>query len=434
MELTETQREILRVIESGENVFMSGPGGCGKSFVIQNICDLTTKRNIRTTVTATTGCAAVLLGVSAMTLNSWSGVGLGTEPTSKIVKSIFMNAMKRSRWTDTDVLVIDEVSMLSKHMFDLLDSVGRAVRRNNKPFGGIQVVLSGDFYQLPPIGNDKIPNSECFCFESENWWKTFGGNQICLEKVFRQDGDLKYKKILNQVRIGGISRKNYEILLTCVNKVNTSDINPVKLYPRKRIVDDINKKENAKLPGQYHEYTVETYKMNVGSIRSPLKDLNEIRNVLNASSKNVEDVLLLKIGSHVMCTVNFDMESALQICNGSCGIVINFSETLMPVVKFHNGRVQTMEHYTIPVEIDEYKYEYAIVPLALSWAMTIHKSQGCSLDIAEIDVGSDTFEIGQTYVALSRVRSLNGLFLKAFDPNKIMSNKKVTQFYNKLKK
>jgi ATP-dependent DNA helicase PIF1 len=435
--LTKTQEFILNEIDEGKNVFITGPGGCGKSYMISKIIDLTRQKGLNTVVTATTGCASVLLGNNAKTLNSWAGIGLANKPNANIVKSILMNKWKRSKWCETEVLIIDEVSMLSKHMFDLLDDIGKIIRRSDAPFGGIQLICCGDFYQLPPIGQENNIDSKKFCFESSLWNFTFGKNQIILKKIFRQEGDETYKKILNQIRKGELSEKTCEILKSCISKINKSDINPVKLHPRRNIVDDINNHFNERLSGKSREYDIEAFEsVKNGSTTefTKIKNANDLERLMSLLSKSVNNKLILKIGSQVMCNVNYDMASDKQICNGSCGIVINFDDNETPMIRFHNGRIITIGKYFRSFEIDGKEFGYSMIPLNLCWAMTIHKSQGCCLDIAEIDIGCGIFECGQTYVALSRVTSLEGLYLKSFDPSKIKIKKKVKDFYDNLTK
>lgn len=435
--LTKKQSIVLNKFANGDNIFITGPGGCGKSFLINEMVTIAKQQKKIFSVTATTGCAAVLLGNNAKTINSWGGIGLANKDHDQVVRQVLTNKRKRTAWKSTDILIIDEVSMLSKKVFDILDTIGREVRNCKKPFGGIQVVFSGDFYQLPPVGDYDV-ESKAFCFESSTWKETFQENQICLKKIFRQSGDDTFKKILNQIRKGIISKDSHDILNSCVNKENKSDILPVKLYPRKNIVDSINKKYNDELKGKCYEYGIKMFETLTDRgnsktiVRTEINDSGNKDKLIQANSLKQIEPLMLKKGSQVMCVVNLDMESEQQICNGSCGTVVDFSVADNPIVKFHNGRTLEMFKYSRKVEYEEKAYEYEMTPLILSWAMTIHKSQGVSLDIAEIDIGSDIFECGQTYVALSRVKSLDGLYLTSFDVNKIKIKSKVKQFYESI--
>ena len=431
--LTITQRNILDKFIKGNNIFITGPGGCGKSFLIGEIINIAKQIERKIVVTALTGCAAVLLGHNSKTLNSWSGIGIANKDVDTIIQSVVANNRKRKNWLQCDVLIIDEVSMLSKRIFEILDRLGKLIRRNDKPFGGIQVIFSGDFYQLPPVG-DGFDGSDLFCFESDRWKETFKDTQICLKKVFRQT-DESYKKILNQVRRGKISQDSYDTLMNCIHKKNTSDIEPVRLYPKKYIVDEINEKYNSKLSGEQVTYVVKLKQKKNENTNDNVVITNEKdkSKIIGGSSIKYNENLQLKVGSQVMCIINYDMESEQKICNGSCGKVIGFTINKVPIVKFHNERLIEMPMTVQKIEFDDKEYEVEYMPLILSWAMTIHKSQGASLDIAEIDIGSDIFECGQTYVALSRVRTLDGLYLKSFDVQKIKIKKVVKEFYEMIK-
>lgn len=431
--LTVTQKNVVNKFIKGNNIFITGPGGCGKSYLIGEIINIAEQMGRKINVTALTGCAAVLLGHNAKTLNSWSGIGIANKDVETIIQSIITNKRKRKKWLNCDVLIVDEVSMLSKRIFEILDTLGKQIRRSDKPFGGIQVIFSGDFYQLPPVG-DNFDGSNQFCFESEKWEETFNDNQVCLKKVFRQTDEV-YKKILNQIRKAKISKDSYDILMSCVDKKHTSDIEPVRLYPKKYIVDEINEKYNDKLCGQQVAYGVKLKqnKVDKDNGTNDITNEKEKSQIMGGSSIKYNENLQLKVGSQVMCIINYDMESEQKICNGSCGKVTGFTINNEPIVKFHNGRIIEMPITVQKIEYDEKDYEVEYMPLILSWAMTIHKSQGASLDIAEVDIGSDIFECGQTYVALSRVRSLDGLYLKSFDVQKIKIKKAVKEFYEMIK-
>lgn len=427
--LTKKQELILNTFKNGDNIFITGPGGCGKSFIINEIVKIAKEQKKTYSVTATTGCAAVLLGNNAKTINSWGGIGLANKEIDIVVHQVVTNKKKRKVWKNSDILIIDEVSMLSKKVFEVLDKIGKEVRNSSKPFGGIQVVFSGDFYQLPPVG-DNDTDSKAFCFESSLWNDTFKNNQICLKKIFRQEGDDAFKKILHQIRKGIITENSRDVLKSCVNKTITSDILPVKLYPRKNVVDEINNKYNGNLKGKCYEYGVKMFELQEDKTeRVEIKDTVKRDKILQANSLKQIEPLTLKKGSQVMCIVNLDMDSEKQICNGSCGSVVDFSLNNNPIVKFHNGRIIEMVKYSRKIEYEEKEFEFEMTPLILSWAMTIHKSQGASLDVAEIDIGSDIFECGQTYVALSRVKSLDGLYLTSFESKNIKVKVKVKIFY-----
>jgi ATP-dependent DNA helicase PIF1 len=442
MELSYEQQLAFQKYAEGRNVFITGPGGTGKSELIRRIYQHASSRFKDIHVCALTGCAAILLSCKAKTLHSWSGIGLGNLPIESLIKKIKGSNFLRALWKDTDILVVDEVSMLSLHLFNLLNQIGKVVRGNSKPFGGIQLIFSGDFYQLPPVGNRDEPETMQFCFESTDWNSTFSREcQIQLIKIFRQKDDV-YSTILNQIRVGKIKRKSNDLLLRYVGREYDKNLvaEPTKLFPTKIKVETINNTKMAELSSKETSYEVKYHtdlKMTTieKSIRREFNELS-IKMELDFLASNLicEKDIKIKVGCQVMCVVNVksDIDDSLEICNGSQGVVTGFcSATGFPFVKFNNGIEKVMPRHTwlsdkIPgVGVSQ-------VPLILAWALTIHKSQGATLDTAEIDVGSGIFECGQTYVALSRVKSLDGLYLTSFDAKRIRISKKVQEFYEKL--
>ena len=441
MELSYEQKNVYDKYIAGENIFITGPGGTGKSEIIRKIYKDAYSKNKNIQVTALTGCAAVLLNCSAKTIHSWAGIGLGNCETSKLIDKIRKNQFYKKIWKQIQILVIDEVSMMSVKLFDHLNKIGKAIRHSTRPFGGIQVIFAGDFYQLPPVGNKDDPDTQNFCFESNDWSYVFPiENQITLKKIFRQK-DQDYCQLLNQIRQGKIKAKTLGVLASYVGREIDPSlvITPTKLYPTRSKVDIINNEYMSKLDTEGRIFKICSHKdLEMTKSEKESRTIigqREIDFELEFISNNLlcDKQIYLKIGAQVMCVINLTPPNgnAIEICNGSQGIVTGFCEiTGAPRVKFNNGLEQVMTRYTwsserIPgVGVSQ-------VPLILAWALTIHKSQGASLDAAEIDVGSGIFECGQTYVALSRVKSLEGLYLKSFDLSKIKINKKVKDFYEK---
>ena len=223
MELSIEQQIIFDKYINKENIFITGPGGSGKSALIKTIYNHAINLDKNIQVCALTGCAAILLNCKAKTIHSWAGIGLGNGSFEYIIQKIQKNIFKKKRWKQVEILIIDEVSMLSLHLFDLLNQISQIIRKSNKPFGGIQIIFSGDFYQLPPIINkDKDDFNDLsvqFCFESENWNNVFKKeNQIQLIQIFRQTDQI-YVNILNQIRQGIIKRKSNDILLQYVGRI-----------------------------------------------------------------------------------------------------------------------------------------------------------------------------------------------------------------------
>jgi len=466
MNLSKEQQTAFDKYIDGHNIFITGPGGSGKSELIRRIYEHSTRTQKEIHVCALTGCAAVLLNANAKTIHSWAGIGLGTGTIDQLILKIKSNKYSKKMWRQTELLVVDEVSMLSLKLFDALNQIGKAVRGNNRPFGGIQVIFSGDFYQLPPVGNKEDKNTMRFCFESDDWNSIFHRDcQIQLLKIFRQK-DKSYASLLNQVREGKIKRKTIELLqsrviTTPAEDTNTSAIegctgvssaddkntsaiegctgvrvSPVKtkLFPTKNRVEVINSSEMCELNGEEREYVV---KFKTDPDKKGVYTDNEIKFELEYLSNNLicERKMKLKVGAHVMCVANMQHEKGergLEICNGSQGTIMRYCQvTGCPVVKYNSGIEMVMTRHLWSSEKIQ-GIGVLQVPLILAWALTIHKSQGSTLDAAEIDVGSGIFECGQTYVALSRVKSLEGLFLSSFDVTKIRINKKVKDYYEAL--
>lgn len=442
MEYSEEQQISFNKYVQGRNIFITGPGGTGKSALIKYIQRDAINRGKYIQVCALTGCAAVLLECKAKTIHSWSGIGLGKGAIEQLIKKVLKNKHSKALWKETDILVIDEVSMMSLKLFETLDAIGKAVRKNSRPFGGIQLIFSGDFYQLPPVGDKDDPDTSKFCFESEFWFSTFQRqDHIQLQKIFRQN-DPVYQSILNQVREGRLKRSSNDALLHNVGRQidETATLRPTKLFPTRNKVDSINASEMGKLGGDEVEYKLKYHgdlemTPNERLIRHNYSP-EQLKTELEYLKGNLrcDENIRLKIGSQVMCIVNIDLTNGEMLCNGSQGIVVRFStmDKRQPVVKFTNGYEMTMNYHIWPSE-NIPGVGVSQLPLILAWALTIHKAQGATLDVAEIDAGSGIFECGQTYVALSRVKSLEGLYLTSFDAKKIRIHKKVQDFYQLLK-
>jgi len=467
MELSEEQNDALSVFRKGHNLFLTGPGGSGKTELIKKMMLIAQVKKKRVQVCALTGCAAILLktngGIGAKTIHSWAGVGLCKDTVYNVVDRVVKNKYKSAIWKKTDVLIIDEVSMMSKKLFTILDKIGRLTRkRDDLPFGGIQVIFSGDFYQLPPVGDSDDKDTCAFCFESETWNNTFGPECIVqLKTIFRQT-DKEYSDILNQIRIGKLKKSSYDKLMTRVipsseSSLVKSGIKPTIMLPKRRDVDLINSTEMAKLElngKQKEEFTMSVVQDSSSSSSSSSYSNKafyqkakkysgaELVEYVSEQTKEFEikflkenvmvgEKIMLTIGTQVMCVANIDMDSSHPIANGSQGVVTGFSreDGMLPIVRFSNGKERIIGYHTWYSE-NVKSIGVKQLPLIYSWAITIHKSQGVSLDFAEIDAGSNIFECGQTYVALSRVKTLDGLFLTSFNPQKIMVNKKVKGFYD----
>ena len=437
--LSESQLDAFNAFQNKENIFLTGPGGSGKTFLIKQMVKYATQNKQIIQVCALTGCAAILLECKAKTIHSWSGIGTAKGDFTDIIQKIVSSRYKKAPWLAVDILIIDEVSMMSKKIFDLLNLLGKIIRQKPfEPFGGIQIILSGDFYQLPPIGNKDDPDSGAFCFESDEWNNSIH-KTIQLNTIFRQTNQ-KYTKALNEIRIGKLSRKSHNLLLTCVNnELKDSLIIPTVLLPRRKDVDHINLSELAKLDintlQQYHIKNVDQFKTLSNTEKKTRllftetqiqKEYTYLANCIMA-----DNIVKLCLHTQVMCIANLNMDSDTPIVNGSQGIIVGFDKLNFPIVKFENG-LETVIGYHSWISENIPGIGVSQIPLIYSWAITIHKAQGVTLEHAKIDAGRNIFECGQTYVALSRVKTKEGLNLLHYCPSKIKVNTKVQKFYEQL--
>lgn len=429
MNLSKEQELVFEKYINGENLFITGVGGTGKTKIIQLIADDAKEKEKKFQVCAMTGCAAVLLNCKANTLHSWAGIGLARGSINDVVSRVIKSKFRRKNWNSIELLIIDEVSMLSEKLFIILDTIAKIIKKNQKPFGGIQIIFAGDFHQLPPIGEDDDEKSINFCFESELFDLTFK-NQILLKTIFRQK-DPKYQKILSEIRTGKLKSSSLKILNKYIRDPEPDMlIKPPILLAKRKNVDYINQTELSKLEIVGKEYNLKEHNQDD---EEKNKFTNEDKNYELRYLKNnilAEEKLVLKVGAQVMCIANIDIEGTNAIVNGSQGIVIDIKDDL-PIVKFKNGEIRIIKEHLWKSEIIP-GIGIKQIPLIHAWAITIHKAQGLTLESAQIDIGQNIFECGQTYVALSRLVSLEGLYLIAFSPSKIKLYKKVIEFYEKL--
>lgn len=438
MTFSNEQEIAYEKFKQGKNIFITGPGGCGKTFFIQTIFKKE-QENKTINVCALTGCAAVLLDCQATTIHSWSGIGIGKDDKEQILKRIAKKSDVRQRWKQVDVLIVDEVSMMSMTILELLDYIARNVRKSYRPFGGIQIIFSGDFYQLPPM------NDDAFCFQSPLWNDLFS-KECCIEfkQIFRQK-DQDFRSVLNEIREGNLSANSEKILENFLNNTSLSNSELTKLFPLKYKVEKINEICYKDLKEEEVEYPLQVKTNEIRYIHSfqyiplkkqktPTKKQQEIEIDKLIKENGCSPMIRLKKGSLVMCLANLNVEAG--ICNGSQGIITGFNKQ-GPIVKFKNNGSVDIE-MTVPLQQYQSKTFPSIVisqyPLCHAWAMTIHKIQGTTLDSAEIDIGNEIFTYGQSYVALSRLKSFDGLHLKAFSKKNIIAHPKVKEFYNSLAK
>ncbi len=405
----EKQKEAYEyIVNQKKNCFITGCGGTGKSYLVKKIhADLETKFYRRCNITSTTGVSASL--INGVTLHSLLGIRLGTGSYEALYKMITENKKILSRWKALDVLVIDEVSMLNIDLFEKLELLARTIRGSELPFGGVQLVLIADFLQLPPVKDDK------FIFESPIWEKVIE-KTIYLTEIMRQSDPL-FQRILNNVRIGVIDDEVREVLQSReIVYDSPTGVQPMLMYSTNHQVDKANKKYYDRLESKEYTYNIK-YKWHKKIIYKD-KYLNNLR---------FENELKLKIGCQVMyLTNNLD-----NLFNGTIGIIKDFIDGI-PQVLFSNGIETIITPETLDVEeMDELIMSYTQIPLKLAFAASIHKSQGSTISIARINL-KNIFECGQFYVAISRVKDLNGLYLRNLNFNLIKTHPKAMEFYKNL--
>lgn len=404
-----TQDEALEILKAGHNVFLTGPAGSGKTFVLNKYVKYLKQKGTKFGITASTGIAATHIG--GVTIHSWSGLGIKDTVSEKDLKKILRKSYVKKRFKGNEVLIIDEISMLNSFQFDSLNKICQTFKMNGEPFGGMQIICSGDLFQLPPI---KRNGDEKFVTESEVWNKM--NLKICyLEEQHRQQND-GLLNFLNHIRENN-PVKAREVLNAFDLKKNLSVI-LTKLYTHNADVDAINSCELEKIAGEPMVYEMKW----VGS-----------KNVVDLLKQGclAPEKLLLKKGAKVMFIKN-NFEAGYV--NGTLGEVAYFNvDDGLPVISTYDGKTIKAGLATWTIEEDDkIKAQVDQIPLRLAWAITVHKSQGMNLDSAEIDL-SKCFEKGMGYVALSRLRSLNGLKLNGINQMAFAVSNEAVELDKKLK-
>ncbi|CAJ0908119.1 8902_t:CDS:10 [Entrophospora sp. SA101] len=424
VQLSSEQTKIYDlVVHENSNVFFTGAAGTGKSLLLRVLIKALKQKHEKISydkdsigVTATTGIAAINIG--GKTLHSFTGIGRCPDHYNVhgLVRKIDGSISASTRWNNVKVLIIDEISMLDAELFDKLNSVAKILRKNDNPFGGIQLVLSGDFCQLPPIGEETK-----YCFEADSWSDYL-------------------VNMLNELRFGTVTGETKKIMKSLEKeRVYPDDgIAVSELYPCNKSVDEINLRKLEEIPHKKYEY-----------LASDSKSSSDVQELLKKNCM-AKKTLELKRGAQVMLIKNLPKDN---LVNGSKGVVVGFyavqknkkfysgedesfnGDILLPIVKFTNGVEKII--YVSKWRVEDSNGKLLALrhqlPLILSWAISIHKSQGQSFERIKVDL-KDVFEKGQTYVALSRAVSLESIQVLNFSQRKIMSDPKVVEFYKSLLK
>lgn len=396
-----TQERALAILKTGANVFLTGEPGAGKTYVINQYIAWLEAAGLSVAVTASTGIAATHIG--GMTIHAWSGIGIKDMLTPYDLEAITGREKIVKRAKAAQVLVIDEISMLDGKVLDMVDQVLRTVRQSIEPFGGLQIVLVGDFFQLPPV--TRQGDVLRYAFESQAW-QNAKPVTCYISEQYRQDDELLLG-LLGSIRRNEIEEDHY-ILLNEQKEIAFEQIEPTRLYTHNADVDAVNNAKLAELPGPAHTYRMQ------GTGRKQLVE-GLVKNCLSP------ETLVLKEDAMVMCTKN-NFEAGYV--NGTLARVVGFEEAL-PIIELMDGTRITVKPVTWEM-VEDKKILASIeqLPLRLAWAITVHKSQGMSLDAAEVDL-SKAFVYGQGYVALSRVRTLEGLKFNGMHPNALQVDPKI---------
>lgn len=411
VKLCQEQTEVLQACVAGKNIFFTGSAGTGKSFLLKKIISALPPDG--TVATASTGVAACLIG--GVTLHAFAGIGSGDASLSRCIE-LASRAASATNWRKCKRLIIDEISMVDGLFFEKIEAVARHIRKNDRPFGGIQLILCGDFLQLPPVikredSNNPQANLQRFCFQSSAWEK-------CIERVFElkevhRQSDPEFVRILNHLRIGHVNDDIAKRLMTTSKqKIEGNGILATQLCSHTNDANSINESKLENLKGDKVLFKAED---------SDATMSKQLDGLVQAPSQ-----LYLKINAQVMLLKNINISAGLV--NGARGVVVRI-ERGVPTVRFKNNQEYVCKHEKWMIKTATGgNVTRRQVPLKLAWAFSIHKSQGLTLDCVEMSL-SKVFEAGQAYVALSRAKSLDSVRILDFDPKQVWANPQVLQFY-----
>lgn len=400
------QSEALDILKMGKNVFLTGPAGSGKTHVLNSYIQYLKSHAVDVAVTASTGIASTHLG--GMTIHSWSGLGVKDFLTDRDIDDMMQKSYLYKRFEKTKVLVIDEVSMLHHFRLDLIEWICRQMKHNERPFGGMQVILCGDFFQLPPVTRGEVVESE-FAYKAESFLAS--KFTICYLSEQHRQKDNTYLSILNEIRQNKVTNRTVDLLKDRINKDIGHLGEYTRLYTHNIDVDSVNKRYLDMISGTSKKYEMES------------KGSSGLVETLKKSCLSPYE-LELKVGARVMFTKNHPEG---QYVNGTLGVIKEFNNYGDPIVLTNSGMEIQVSPQSWKIEEEgKVKAEISQIPLRLAWAITVHKSQGMSLDAMEVDL-SKSFVKGMGYVALSRVRSLEGVRLIGFNDMALLVDPEVLE-------
>ncbi len=407
------QKIALKILKSGQNVFITGSAGTGKTYLLNKYIQYLKERKISPAIVAPTGIAASHL--NGQTIHSFFGLGIRDFADDWLVDNLQQRKYMHARFSKLKILIIDEVSMISPEIFSSMDKILKAFKFSNEPFGGVQVILSGDFFQLPPVSRER--KAKRFAWQAPVW-RDLQLQTCYLEEKFRQDDD-KLIQVLDDIRSGEISEASHTYLQDQYQKDLDINFRPTKLYTHNMDVDRINNQELENLDGHKKVFTY------LG--KGAEKNIDKI-----FKTSLVMEEVNLKIDAVVLFIKN-NLEAGY--INGTTGIIVDFDkDDNMPIVEIFSGRKIKVapEDWSLENENRNIVATVSQIPLRLAWAITIHKSQGMTLDAAEIDL-TRTFEPGQGYVALSRIKSIEGLKLMGINDMALQVDPLMLQIDDRMK-
>lgn len=403
--MNEEQQNALAYVKQGKNVFITGQAGSGKSYVLRIAIAWLRSQDKRVGVTATTGCASIL--IKGQTIHNFLGIGLASKSASMLADMARCRKKKVYRkLRELDALIIDEISMMSDELFEKISEYLSLVRGNPEPFGGIQMLLSGDFCQLPPVQGK-------YCFTSEVW-KQARIHKVLLNQNMRQTNDPLFQEILTRARFGRLTEDDVDTLKSLSTREDREETTrPTRLYPKRMRVDAINERDYTNL-------------VSAGALKQSYRATYSNESAKTwAQSLGVPEELELCVGSQAMITWNIDIDKGLS--NGTCGVVTSVQDDHVEL-RLANKYVVRVGYNMLSDDLDP-SLVVRYMPIQLAFACTIHKSQGATLDVVDIHIGNEIFEYGQAYTALSRARSLKGLRINGVSASAFKAHPLVKEFY-----